>query len=227
MAEQHELDACIDRWRTALSGLSAEQVSELEDHVRAECSRLVDSGLSDEERVLVAAMRCGQSGALVDEYLSTGLKTNHARRALRAIARMCCGLLLCLYLPLWVVGHAIEWSALLGNWPVDWPRGWQEALTLSLMGTAVLAWGSVLWRAWAGGVAARRRLSHVLMGAGFVMFVVGLLACVTGDWPWLAGRATREQVLPGIVWLLVLPAIAATLVRVTFTERLGRTTWTM
>ncbi|MEM9253496.1 MAG: hypothetical protein AAGB29_14220 [Planctomycetota bacterium] len=61
----------MQRWRDDLrsaEGVSAGEVDELEDHLRAEIDRLRGAGLNDREAFAVAVMRVGESTELDEQY---------------------------------------------------------------------------------------------------------------------------------------------------------------
>lgn len=51
------IDNSIQQWRQSLDGLSAQQIDELEDHLRSSLPELLDQGLSIDDAVLLAAAR--------------------------------------------------------------------------------------------------------------------------------------------------------------------------
>lgn len=67
----HNLDQAIAAWRAEIvqqPGLSAEQIRELEIHVRDSYEGLAASGLTHEERFLIATRRLGLPNALEEEF---------------------------------------------------------------------------------------------------------------------------------------------------------------
>jgi hypothetical protein len=68
----YNLEEQIADWRNELANSESifpENIDELEDHLRASISRLVEQGLSDEEAFFVAARRIGTSTELSREFL--------------------------------------------------------------------------------------------------------------------------------------------------------------
>ncbi len=63
-----ELNELMTRWRKSLADLSAAQVQELEDHLRAEMEQLRERDLNEREAFIVATMRCGRPGELAEEF---------------------------------------------------------------------------------------------------------------------------------------------------------------
>lgn len=174
MAEQHELDACIDRWRTALSGLSAEQVSELEDHVRAECARLADGGLNDEERVLIASRRLGQPQALEAGFCDSRVAPRWRRIARLTWWTVAAGLLLTWLYP--ACREAIEHPGSMNPWSREMFNFWR----IVLPGVLLAGWLSVGLIVYV--VARVTRSGGWGSGRRRAMVLLMLLAGVTGLW---------------------------------------------
>jgi len=67
----HKLEQLIADWRSELANSESifpDNIDELEDHLRASVSHLVEQGLSDEEAFIVAARRIGTSTELGREF---------------------------------------------------------------------------------------------------------------------------------------------------------------
>jgi len=67
----HNLEQAIENWRNELlaqEALLAENIEELEDHLRTSLSHLVNQGLSEEEAFFIATKRMGTSTNLNAEY---------------------------------------------------------------------------------------------------------------------------------------------------------------
>ena len=64
-----DLPRHIREWRRSLGDLTESQKDELEDHLREQLAELNGLGLSDDERVMVAAMRVGRPEALAAEFV--------------------------------------------------------------------------------------------------------------------------------------------------------------
>jgi hypothetical protein len=113
-ATQFDLNAAIQNWRETLSqspGIRAENVGELESHLRDSIATLHAKGLSAEESFLIATRRLGSAPALQSEFakvntkevwldrllwmvvgiqlfwLCTGLATNFSRMAVIGLAK--------------------------------------------------------------------------------------------------------------------------------------------
>jgi hypothetical protein len=59
-----DLNEMVNEWRANFGELSADQIDELEDHLRTEIQALARQGLSEREAFVVAAMRCGKPSTL-------------------------------------------------------------------------------------------------------------------------------------------------------------------
>lgn len=146
------MDDIIERWRRSLTGLSPQQVAELEDHVRAEAAQLRERGLSEREAFDVAAGRVGEMRMLRREYEKTAAIPLW-RRVLLLVLLVWWGPAL-LFAPIVGVGHGVEWLAQHGRWPVDWSKASQDWLVLLIAAATLLVWGLALWwmarQMWAG-----------------------------------------------------------------------------
>jgi len=81
----HNLDELISRWKSGLNlqeNILADDIDELEDHLRMGISHLVSLGLSEEEAFLIAARRIGTGANLEAEFekVNTGSLWIHRLR---------------------------------------------------------------------------------------------------------------------------------------------------
>lgn len=117
------MDDVIEHWRRSLADLSSEQVTELEDHVRAEAAALCEGGLSEREAFMVATMRCGRVNDLAEQY-------EHADAALawsRRLRWMAMGFAVCMF---------VNWIVMAVN----------NGLGLALIRHGVGTWWTIFWR---------------------------------------------------------------------------------
>jgi len=83
----------IDRWRKGLSqsdAFTGGDIGELENHLREEIAVLQRRGLSEQEAVLVARHRLGDTSQLAEEFA----KVDGGRRAMQHLSSMAMGVLL-------------------------------------------------------------------------------------------------------------------------------------
>ena len=88
-----DIEKRIARWRNELARSEAfarADIDELEIHLRDEMEHLCRSGLSEEEALLIASRRLGDTAALADEFG----KVNEGRRLVDRLSWMAVGVLL-------------------------------------------------------------------------------------------------------------------------------------
>jgi len=212
----------IDRWRKGLAqsdAFTGGDIGELENHLREEIATLQRKGLSEQEAVLVARHRLGDTSQLAEEFA----KVDGGRRAMQHLSSMAMGVLLFLlasYTSTGISRGGVWVGTLFGL--NGYALGWVGAALKVLTVVGLLLFGWLILRSWT-----RTQMAEVSKGMSIPQailwfFVVVMLAVATigGQLLFTAatarslgvaeyGRACLVMGYAGFAWTILTPILAA------------------